>query len=98
MNNMEWGTDYFSRTAKAESDMYKDRQDETNYIYTDNDSEGRRLENQLAPLTEWQVLASGRCEASDMLAGRPGNSLAGWGICTRCDLEFFDATIESLVS
>jgi hypothetical protein len=42
-NGARWGTDYLSRTATAKSNMYDNAPNETRYIYTDFDSEGRRL-------------------------------------------------------
>jgi hypothetical protein len=42
VNNAEWGTDYLNRTAK--SNMYDNKPEETKYIYTDNDSEGKQLD------------------------------------------------------
>jgi hypothetical protein len=42
-NGARWGTDYLSRTATAKSNMYDNAPEETRYIYTDFDSDGRRL-------------------------------------------------------
>jgi hypothetical protein len=42
-NGARWGTDYLSRTATAKSNMYDNAPNETRYIYTDFDSESRRL-------------------------------------------------------
>jgi hypothetical protein len=42
-NGARWGTDYLSRTATAKSNMYDNAPNETRYIYTDFDREGRRL-------------------------------------------------------
>jgi hypothetical protein len=44
VNNAEWGTDYLNRTAIAKSNMYENRPEETKYIYTDNDSQGKQLD------------------------------------------------------
>ena len=43
VNNAKWGTDYLNRTATAKSNMYENRPEETKYIYTDNDSQGKQL-------------------------------------------------------
>jgi hypothetical protein len=43
VNNAEWGTDYLNRAGTAKSNMYDNRPEETKYIYTDDDSEGRQL-------------------------------------------------------
>ena len=42
-NGARWGTDYLSRAATARSNMYDNAPNETRYIYTDFDKEGRRL-------------------------------------------------------
>jgi hypothetical protein len=42
-NGARWGTDYLSRTATAKSNMYDNAPEETRYIYTDFDKDGRRL-------------------------------------------------------
>jgi hypothetical protein len=46
VNNAEWGTDYLNRTATAKSNIYDNRPEETKYIYTDDDSEGKPLNGQ----------------------------------------------------
>ena len=46
VNNAQWGTDYLNRTAIAKSNMYENRPEETKYIYTDNDSQGKQLDGQ----------------------------------------------------
>jgi len=46
VNNAKWGTDYLNRTATAKSNMYDNRPEETKYIYTDNDAEGKQLSGQ----------------------------------------------------
>jgi hypothetical protein len=46
VNNAQWGTDYLNRTATAKSNMYDNRPEETKYIYTDNDSQGKQLHGQ----------------------------------------------------
>jgi hypothetical protein len=43
-NGARWGTDYLSRAATARSNMYDNAPEETRYIYTDFDSEGKRLD------------------------------------------------------
>ncbi|UCG24453.1 MAG: DUF1254 domain-containing protein [Chloroflexota bacterium] len=43
-NNAEWGFDYLMRTSTARSNMFDNRPTETQYFYTDNDSEGVLLE------------------------------------------------------
>ena len=48
MNNAQWGTDYLNRTGTARSNMYDNRPEETKYIYTDDDSQGRQLNGQNA--------------------------------------------------
>jgi hypothetical protein len=42
-NGARWGTDYLSRAATARSNMYDNAPEETRYIYTDFDSDGKRL-------------------------------------------------------
>jgi hypothetical protein len=46
INNAKWGTDYLNRTGTAKSNMYDNRPEETKYIYTDNDSQGKQLHGQ----------------------------------------------------
>ena len=46
VNNAKWGTDYLNRTATAKSNMYDNRPEETKYIYTDDDSQGKQLNGQ----------------------------------------------------
>ena len=46
MNNAKWGTDYLNRTGTAKSNMYDNRPEETKYIYTDDDSQGKQLNGQ----------------------------------------------------
>jgi hypothetical protein len=46
VNNAEWGTDYLNRTATAKSNIYDNRPEETKYIYTDDDNEGKPLNGQ----------------------------------------------------
>ena len=46
MNGAQWGTDYLNRTGTAKSNMYDNRPEETKYIYTDNDSQGKQLAGQ----------------------------------------------------
>ena len=41
---MLWGTDYLNRTGIAKSNMYDNRPEETKYIYTDDDSQGKQLD------------------------------------------------------
>jgi hypothetical protein len=43
VNGAQWGTDYLNRTGSAKSNMYDNRPEETKYIYTDNDGQGRQL-------------------------------------------------------
>jgi hypothetical protein len=43
-NNAEWGFDYLMRTSTARSNMFDNRPTETQYFYTDNDSNGIQLE------------------------------------------------------
>jgi hypothetical protein len=45
-NNAEWGYDYLMRTSTARSNMFDNRPTETQYFYTDNDSQGAQLEGQ----------------------------------------------------
>jgi hypothetical protein len=42
-NGARWGYDYLSRAATARSNMYDNAPEETRYIYTDFDADGRRL-------------------------------------------------------
>jgi len=46
VNNAEWGADYLNRTGTAKSNMYDNRPEETKYIYTDDDSQGKQLNGQ----------------------------------------------------
>ena len=46
VNNAEWGTDYLNRTGTAKTNMYDNKPEETKYIYTDSDSQGRPLNGQ----------------------------------------------------
>ena len=46
VNNAKWGTDYLNRTATAKSNIYENRPEETKYIYTDDDSQGKQLNGQ----------------------------------------------------
>ena len=46
VNNAQWGTDYLNRTGTAKSNMYDNRPEETKYIYTDDDSQGKQLNGQ----------------------------------------------------
>ena len=43
-NNAKWGFEYFMRTGTAKSNMFDNRPTETQYIYTDADSQGVQLE------------------------------------------------------
>ena len=43
-NNAQWGFDYLMRTSTARSNMFDNRPNETQYFYTDNDSQGLQLE------------------------------------------------------
>ena len=43
-NNADWGFDYLMRTSTARSNMFDNRPTETQYFYTDGDSEGMQLE------------------------------------------------------
>ena len=45
INNAQWGFDYLMRTSTARSNMFDNRPTETQYFYTDNDSEGKQLES-----------------------------------------------------
>lgn len=42
-NGAQWGFDYLSRTASAKSNIYDNAPNETRYIYTDVDQQGKRL-------------------------------------------------------
>jgi hypothetical protein len=42
-NGARWGVDYLSRAATAKSNMYDNAPEETRYIYTDFDSDEKRL-------------------------------------------------------
>src|SRR5262249_28597286 len=46
VNNAQWGTDYLNRAGTAKSNMYDNRPEETKYIYTEHDSQGRQLDGQ----------------------------------------------------
>lgn len=45
-NNAEWGFDYLMRTSTARSNMFDNRPNETQYFYTDGDSQGVQLVGQ----------------------------------------------------
>ncbi len=42
-NNARWGVDYFDRTGTAKSNMFDNKPNETQYIYTDFDGDGAPL-------------------------------------------------------
>lgn len=44
INNARWGVDYFNRTGTAKSNMFDNKPTETQYFYTDFDSEGAQLD------------------------------------------------------
>ena len=44
VNNAKWGTDYLNRTGTAKSNMFDNLPEETKYIYTDDDSQGKQLD------------------------------------------------------
>ncbi|WP_336516411.1 DUF1254 domain-containing protein [Pollutibacter soli] len=44
-NGASWGTDYFTRTAVAKSNILVNNPNETRYFYQDLDSSGKRLNN-----------------------------------------------------
>ena len=46
VNNARWGTDYLNRTGTAKSNMFDNAPNETRYIYTDYDSQGKQLSGQ----------------------------------------------------
>ncbi|MCA0403564.1 MAG: DUF1254 domain-containing protein [Proteobacteria bacterium] len=43
INNSNWGVDYFDRTGTAKSNIFENRQEETQYFYTDVDLNGSPL-------------------------------------------------------
>jgi hypothetical protein len=43
LNNAEWGLDYFDRTGTSRSNMFDNRQTETQYFYTNDTSDGATL-------------------------------------------------------
>ena len=43
VNNAEWGIDYFNRTGTARSNMFDNRPSETQYFYTDDTSDGKKM-------------------------------------------------------
>ena len=43
-NNARFGFDYYNRAGTAKSNMFDNKPTETQYIYTDNDSEGAPLD------------------------------------------------------
>ena len=45
VNNAIWGFDYLERTACARSNMFENRPNETQYFYTDYDTQGEQLES-----------------------------------------------------
>src|SRR5262249_54439997 len=44
VNNAKWGVDYFNRTGTSRSNMFDNKPNETQYFYTDFDSDGHQLE------------------------------------------------------
>ncbi len=42
-NNAAWGVDYYNRTGTARSNMFDNKPNETQYFYTDDDSDGNPL-------------------------------------------------------
>ena len=44
VNNAQWGIDYFNRTGSSRSNMFDNRPNETQYFYTDNTSNGEKME------------------------------------------------------
>lgn len=44
VNNAQWGFDYYNRTGTSKSNMFDNRPNETQYYYTDFDSDGKSLE------------------------------------------------------
>jgi len=44
VNNAKWGTDYLNRTGTGKSNIYDNRPEETKYIYTDDDIQGKQLD------------------------------------------------------
>ncbi|MFK4730772.1 DUF1254 domain-containing protein [Agromyces mediolanus] len=43
LNNSQWGLDYQNRATTARSNMFENRPNETQYFYTDTDSDGEQL-------------------------------------------------------
>lgn len=43
-NNSQFGTDYLTRTAISKSNMYENAPQETKYIFTDTDTQGKQLD------------------------------------------------------
>lgn len=43
VNNSQWGLDYQNRATTARSNMFENRPNETQYFYTDTDSDGNQL-------------------------------------------------------
>jgi hypothetical protein len=43
-NNAQFGHDYYNRTGTAKSNMFDNKPTETQYVYTDVDSEGAPLD------------------------------------------------------
>ncbi|GAA1062021.1 DUF1254 domain-containing protein [Agromyces bracchium] len=43
VNNSQWGLDYHNRAATSRSNMFENRPNETQYFYTDDDSDGNQL-------------------------------------------------------
>jgi hypothetical protein len=44
VNGAKWGTDYANRTGTAKSNMFDNLPEETKYLYTDDDSQGKQLD------------------------------------------------------
>jgi hypothetical protein len=87
LHNSEWGLDYYNRAATARSNMFENRPSETQYLYTDTDSDGADLvgertyqisfaAGQLPPVDGfWSLtLSSARVRSS---WPRPGGTVGG---------------------
>ncbi|WP_324353010.1 DUF1254 domain-containing protein [Methyloceanibacter sp.] len=44
LHNAVWGVDYYDRTGTAKSNIFDNRPNETQYLYTDNDASGEQLD------------------------------------------------------
>ena len=62
INSAEFGTDYYTRTAVAKSNIFINRPRETRYFYQDLDTGGARLTGASRYTVTFDALPAGRCQ------------------------------------